>query len=40
MVPWGSASGLDPMLDQAVLEIAQAGSVSEESARGLVEWPR
>ena len=29
---------LDPVLDQAVLEIARAGSVSEESARGLVEW--
>jgi len=26
------------MLDQAVIEIAQAGSVSEESARGMVEW--
>lgn len=29
---------LDPLLDQAVIEIAQAGSVSEESARGIVEW--
>ena len=34
----GPAVALDPMLDQAVLEIARAGSVSEESARGLVEW--
>ncbi|HEY6338784.1 MAG TPA: glycerol-3-phosphate dehydrogenase/oxidase [Candidatus Sulfotelmatobacter sp.] len=29
---------LDPVLDQAVLEIARAGSISEESARGMVEW--
>jgi glycerol-3-phosphate dehydrogenase len=34
----GPGTGLDPLLDQAVLEIAQAGSVSEESARGIVEW--
>jgi glycerol-3-phosphate dehydrogenase len=34
----GPGSVLDPMLDQAVLEIARAGSVSEESARGIVEW--
>jgi len=34
----GPGVALDPMLDQAVLEIAQAGSVSEESARGMVEW--
>jgi glycerol-3-phosphate dehydrogenase len=34
----GPGLALDPMLDQAVLEIAQAGSVSEESARGMVEW--
>jgi glycerol-3-phosphate dehydrogenase len=34
----GPGVALDPMLDQAVLEIARAGSVSEESARGLVEW--
>ncbi len=31
-------SGLDPMVDQAVLQIAQAGSVSEDTARGLLEW--
>jgi glycerol-3-phosphate dehydrogenase len=34
----GPGLALDPVLDQAVIEIAQAGSVSEESARGLVEW--
>ncbi len=32
------ARALDPLLDQAVVEIARAGSVSEESARGMVEW--
>jgi glycerol-3-phosphate dehydrogenase len=34
----GPGVALDPMLDQAVLEIARAGAVSEESARGMVEW--
>ena len=34
----GPGSGLDPFLDQAVIEIAQAGSVSEETARGILEW--
>jgi glycerol-3-phosphate dehydrogenase len=29
---------LDPLLDRWVLDIAQAGSISEESARGIVEW--
>jgi glycerol-3-phosphate dehydrogenase len=29
---------LDPMLDQWVLEIAQAGGISENSARAVVEW--
>ncbi|HVI11227.1 MAG TPA: glycerol-3-phosphate dehydrogenase/oxidase [Candidatus Binatia bacterium] len=29
---------LDPLLDDAVLEIARIGAVSEESARGMVEW--
>jgi len=29
---------LDPMLDEAVLEIARIGAVSEESARGMLEW--
>jgi glycerol-3-phosphate dehydrogenase len=34
----GPGSSLDPMLDQEVLEIARAGSVSEETARGMMEW--
>jgi glycerol-3-phosphate dehydrogenase len=34
----GPGSALDPLLDQAVVEIAHAGSVSEETARGMVEW--
>lgn len=34
----GPGSALDPMITQEVLEIAQAGSVSEETARGLMEW--
>jgi glycerol-3-phosphate dehydrogenase len=34
----GPGNALDPLLDHAVLEIARAGSVSEESARGIVEW--
>lgn len=34
----GPGHTLDPMLDNAVLEVARAGSVSEESARGIVEW--
>jgi glycerol-3-phosphate dehydrogenase len=34
----GPGSTLDPMLDQEVLEIARAGSVSEETARGMMEW--
>ena len=29
---------LDPWLDEAILEIARIGSVSEESARAIVEW--
>lgn len=29
---------LDPLLDDAVLEIARMGAVSEESARGMIEW--
>jgi glycerol-3-phosphate dehydrogenase len=33
-----SANALDPMLDDAVLEIARIGAVSEESARGILEW--
>jgi glycerol-3-phosphate dehydrogenase len=34
----GPDRSLDPLLDQAILEIAHACSVSEESARGIVEW--
>ena len=34
----GPGTSLDPMLDQEVLEIARAGSVSEETARGMMEW--
>ena len=38
MVAMGPGSSLDPMLDQEVSEIARAGSVSEETARGMMEW--
>jgi len=34
----GPGSALDPILDQEVIEIACAGSVSEETARGMMEW--
>jgi len=34
----GPGSALDPVLDQQVIEIARAGSVSEETARGMMEW--
>ena len=34
----GPGSALDPLLDHEVLEIARAGSVSEETARGMMEW--
>jgi glycerol-3-phosphate dehydrogenase len=34
----GPGSALDPLLDQEVTEIARAGSVSEETARGMMEW--
>src|SRR5579872_4035813 len=34
----GPGASLDPMLDQEVLNIARAGSVSEETARGMMEW--
>jgi glycerol-3-phosphate dehydrogenase len=33
-----SGSSLDPLLDQWVLEIAEAGSVSESTACSIVEW--
>ena len=34
----GPDNALDPFLDDAVLEIARLGAVSEETARGMVEW--
>jgi glycerol-3-phosphate dehydrogenase len=34
----GTGPALDPLLDDAVLEIARIGAVSEESARGMLEW--
>lgn len=34
----GPGSALDPLLDQEIVEIARAGSVSEETARGMMEW--
>jgi glycerol-3-phosphate dehydrogenase len=34
----GPDGDLDPLLNQATVEVAQAGSISEESARGIVEW--
>ena len=34
----GPGTALDPILDQHVLDIAKAGSVSEETARGMMEW--
>jgi glycerol-3-phosphate dehydrogenase len=33
-----SGRALDPLLDEAVLEIARMGAVSEETARGMLEW--
>ncbi|SRR5579862_209892 len=38
VIAMGPGSALDPMLDQEVIEIARAGSVSEETARGMMEW--
>jgi glycerol-3-phosphate dehydrogenase len=38
MIAVGPGSALDPMLDQTVIEIARAGNVSEETARGMMEW--
>ncbi|PYX48196.1 MAG: hypothetical protein DMG79_12450 [Acidobacteria bacterium] len=37
-IAMGSGSSLDPMFDHAILDIARAGSVSEETARGMMEW--
>jgi glycerol-3-phosphate dehydrogenase len=34
----GPGPALDPLLDEAVLEIARIGSISEETARGMLEW--
>ncbi|HTW60147.1 MAG TPA: glycerol-3-phosphate dehydrogenase/oxidase [Terriglobales bacterium] len=34
----GPGTSLDPLMDQEVLDIAQAGSIGQESARGMVEW--
>ena len=34
----GSEDSIDPVLDRWVLEIAEAGGVSESTARGIVEW--
>lgn len=38
MIAMGPGSSLDPMLDQEILDISRAGSVSEETARGIMEW--
>jgi len=37
-VAMGPGTSLDPMMDDEIAEIARAGSVSQESARGMVEW--
>jgi glycerol-3-phosphate dehydrogenase len=34
----GPGTALDPLLDHEVIEIARAGQVSEETARGMMEW--
>ena len=34
----GPGPARDPLLDEAVLEVARIGAVSEESARGMIEW--
>jgi glycerol-3-phosphate dehydrogenase len=34
----GPSRALDPLMDHEVLEIANAGSISQESARGILEW--
>jgi len=34
----GPGTSLDPMMDEEVIAIAQAGSISQESARGMIEW--
>jgi glycerol-3-phosphate dehydrogenase len=37
-IAMGPGRALDPLLDEAVLEIARIGAVSEETARGMLEW--
>ncbi len=37
-VAMGPGTSLDPMMDDEIAGIAQAGSISQESARGMVEW--
>jgi glycerol-3-phosphate dehydrogenase len=37
-VVFGPGPELDPLLDDAVLEIARMGAISEESARSMLEW--
>lgn len=37
-VETATGPALDPLLDEAVLEIARIGAVSEETARGILEW--
>ena len=38
MIAVGPGTALDPLLDQEVLDIARAGSIGEETARGMMEW--
>jgi len=38
MLAVGPGTALDPLLDQEVTEIARAGQVSEETARGMMAW--
>jgi glycerol-3-phosphate dehydrogenase len=38
MLTMPSGRALDPLLDETVLEIARIGGVSEETARGMLEW--
>jgi glycerol-3-phosphate dehydrogenase len=38
MLAVGPGTALDPLLDQEVIDIARAGQVSEETARGMMEW--
>ena len=37
-VAMGPVAPIDPMMDEEIVEIAQAGAVSQESARSIVEW--